>query len=163
MGTSVAAQMIDAIIANAPANLPAGVAVFDGFGVTDDPVVNGALMVGCDDPDTDDWTTAVDTSELVTVMATTRPRDEEAEIPCVAMGWSGNSSNQGAKEARDIVFGILAGVADMIRTAGNPTPFFGVTGAYRMDYGTSGSLMQKQTDDGATAYAVVRIAYKARI
>lgn len=159
MATSVVPALIDALVANAAPAVPAGVNVYDGFGVSDDEQVVGCLMVGCEDPNAGEFSLAADLQQSVTVLATARPRDESGEIPCVALFWDGDGD---AKTARDGVYAITAAVENMIRTAPG-VPYFGVTGVYRMDFGSTSSLQQSQTSDGAVAYLTFRIAFVARI
>lgn len=153
MATSVVPALIDALVTQATAALPTAT-VFDGTGVTNQP--GDYLMVGVEDPDSDAESTAATTSEVPGPIATTRPRDETGEVVLLAHSWNGDGN---AKTARDAVYALAAAVANLCRA----TPGLGVTGLLWTGYGSATQLVQNQDSNGARAYLVFRISFRARI
>jgi len=156
MGTSVIPALIDALVTQASAALPA-VKVFDGFGVSDSPGTTGTLMVGVDDPDTDQAASSGDGSQSMAVLATTRPRDQVGSLTCAALAWSG-STNQ--KAARDAAYGIVAAVENLLRA--DPTLGIGQPGRVVIQMGDD-RLSQNQYDKGCDALVIFTVNFKARI
>jgi len=165
MGTSVVPALIDALVTLSRANVPAGVNVFDGFGVTSDPSVSGVLMVGVDDPDTGDTANASSSGQSMATMATTRPRDQIGSVTCCAVAWNGNADQ---KAARDAAYGIVATVENFLRS--DPTVGIGQPGRVVVQMGDDDRLSQNQysgdaegVGGGCDAIVIFTVNFKARI
>lgn len=152
MATSVVPDLIDALVSAATTALPNAI-VSDGFGVTDDP--GDFLMIGVEDPDTEDAAFSAD-SRQEWANANYTVRDESGEITCCAVAWVGENNQ---KAARDAVYAISAGLEDMLRA----NPSLGVDGLLWTGFGSSTQLSQVQGNHGAAAQLVFRINYRARI
>lgn len=154
MATSVVPALIDALVTQCTTALTGVANVYDGTGVTDQP--GDWLMVGVEDPDTDAESTAATTFEAPGPFGTNRPRDETGEVVLLAHSWNGDGN---AKTARDAVYAVAAAVANLCRT----TPALGVSGVLWTGYGATTQLVQNQDSNGARAYLVFRISFRARI
>ena len=151
MPTSVVPALFDALVAGATSALPA-IQVSDGIGNTEYP--GDFLMVGISD-DGPNPSTAV-RSKQAWANANHTARDEEGDITCLAVSWNGNGD---PKAARDGVYATKAAVETLLR--GNPS--LGVTGVLWTSAGTDENLEQDQDNNGAVAYLVFTIFYRARI
>ena len=152
MATSVVPALIDAVVAAARTNLP-DTNVFDGFGNTSDP--GDFLMIGVEDPDTDDAAFSADTKQSW-ANANHTTRDESGELTCAALSWNGNGDQ---KAARDAVYAITAAVETFLRD----NPPLNVAGVLWTGFGSSSQLSQAQGDGGAVAQLIFRIDFRARI
>lgn len=152
---SVVPALIDALIAQAGAAVTTA-KVYDGVGVTDD--AGDYLMIGVEDPDSDDWTSAATTQRRFESVGGGANNDitEEGDIPCVALSWNGNGSQ---KQARDAVYAIAEALAGVCRT--NPT--LGVDRVMWTLYGSDGDLQYLQDDNGAAARLPFSIHFQALI
>lgn len=152
MATSVVPALIDALVTQARTNLPS-TNVYDGFGNTQDP--GDFLMIGVEDPDTDNAAFSADTKQAW-AHANYTTRDESGEITCVALSWNGNGDQ---KAARDGAYAIAAAVETFLRA----NPALGVTGLLWTGFGSSSQLSQAQGTAGAAAQLIFRIDFRARI
>lgn len=151
MATSVVPALFDALIMAAIAALP-GTQVSDGIGNTEYP--GDFLMVGISD-DGPNPSTAV-RSKQAWANANGTVRDEEGDITCLAVSWNGDAD---PKAARDGVYATKAAVENLCRA----NPSLGVSGVLWASAGTDENLEQDQDNNGAVAYLVFTIAYRARI
>lgn len=153
MATSVVPALIDALIAAADTALP-DTLVSDGFGVTDDP--GDFLMIGVEDPDTEQSAFSADTKQEWATADRSGVRNEVGEITCAALSWNGDGNQ---KAARDAVYAITAELEDALRA----TPALGLSGLLWTSFGTSTQFSQAHDATGAVAMLVFRIAFQARI
>lgn len=155
MATSVVPALIDALVTNAAAVVPANTLVFDGLGITADPG-SSYLMVGVDDVDSTDKAFAADSTQTW-ANANYTARDEEGHIVCAAVAWNGDGDQ---KAARDKAYAIAASVENMLRA--NPSQ--GVANLLWSSFGSRSQLSQdQQATAGALAILVFRIHFRARI
>lgn len=155
MATSVVPALIDALLAEGRTVLT-DVAVYDVAGGIDDP--GNYLMVGIEDPLSEDSDFSADSKQEWASVGTGAPRDETGEIACCAVAWNGNG-NDGTKQARDAVYAIVGAVEDMLRA----NPSLGVAGVLWTSCATSGQLRQIPGESGAGAVLAFRIYFRARI
>ena len=155
MATSVVPALIDALVTQLTAALP-NVLVIDGVGVTENP--GDFLMIGVEDPDQESAAFSADVRQSWAGLGA-KARDEEGEITCAALAWTGNSDPTAQKAARDAAYAILATVENTLRT----TPTLGVAGVRWVSFGTQLTLSQAQGTAGADALVVFRINFQARI
>ena len=158
MATSVVPDLIDALVTTAEAltgdgNPLEGVLVLDGFGVTEDP--GDFLMIGVDDPDSDDPAFSADVKQDW-ANATYTAVDEEGDIACAVLSWSGDTDQ---KTVRDRVYAITAAVENMLRA----NPSLDLPTLLWTKFGVSSQLTQNQDEQGALALLVFRIHFRARI
>lgn len=158
MSTSAVPDLIDALIAQAPAALEPlsfDVDVIDGPGV-DGGELTDFLMVGVNDPDSNDQATSADATQDWQNAGNLGARKEEGTITCAALSWNGDADQ---KRARDHVFAIAGAVSDMCRT----TPDLGVPTLLWTSFGGNSDLFQNQDETGAVALLVFRIGFRALI
>ena len=153
MSTSAVPSIIDALVTAARAALT-DVAVYDGYGVSDDP--GDFLMIGVEDVDGQDQARSADSSQTWAGTGIGAPRDESGEITCAALSWNGDADQ---KAARDGAYAITAAVENLLRE----NPALGLPTVLWTGYGSSTQLTQDQSDGGAMALVVFRIAFRARI
>jgi hypothetical protein len=155
MSTSVVPALIDALVARCDAALSA-VSVYDGYGVTDNP--GDFLMVGVEDPDSQDSASSSDASQEVATMGTNRSRDERGTVSCVALSWNGDGDQ---KAARDRVYATTAAVESLLRA----NPDLGIPGYALVvtGFGADQRLMQNQDTDGAEAAVFFTVRFRARL
>jgi hypothetical protein len=152
MATSVIPALLDALIAAARTALP-NLIVNDGFAVTNDP--GDFLMIGVDDPDRPDAALAV-TSQQDWAHANYTTRDEEGDITCAALSWTGDTNQ---KISRDAVFATTTAVENLLRA----NPSLGLANLLWTSYGSSTQLSQWQDAEGSTALVVFQVHFRARI
>lgn len=152
MATSAVPAVVDALVGAADAAL-VDVAVYDGYGVSDDP--GDFLMVGVEDPDSDTFATSANTTQQWPHIGHT-VRDETGDITCSALSWNGDADQ---KAARDAVYATTAQLEDLLRT----DPTLGLGPLVRVEFGTTSELTQRQASDGAMAMLMFRIHFQARI
>lgn len=152
-GTSVAFDLIDALVSTFQAALP-DLNVFDGYGLTEDP--GDFLMVGVEDPDSDRSTSAEGRQEWAGLGA--RARYEEGTVTCIAMSWNGDADLAAARAACKAT---TAAVENVLRS--DPNLAATVPGLTWTGYGTRTELIQLQATDGACVICVFDVAFKARI
>lgn len=145
MAVSVVPALIDALVA--------ATGGFDGLAVTDEP--GDYLMVGVDDPDTDDGAFAGE-SRQQWASANHTTRDESGSITCAAYSWNGDGDQ---KSARDGAYALVEALAAVCRA----TPDLGVDSLLWTDFGSDTNLQQFQGDWGASALVVFTVAFRARI
>jgi len=155
MATSAVPAVIDALVTKARAALP-DLSVHDGFGVTDDP--GDFLMVGVEDPDLDGATFSAEAQQSWAHVNHTA-RDEEGDITCAALSWTGDGDEAGQKAARDAVYATTAALENVLRA----DPTLGVATVLWASFGTSQQLKQAQDQHGAIALLLFRVHFKARI
>lgn len=155
MATSVVPALIDALVDRCDAAITAA-SVYDGYGVTDEP--GNFLMIGVEDPDSQDSASSSDASQDVATMGTNRSRDERGTVSCVALSWNGNGDQ---KDARDKVYATTAAVESLLRA----TPDLGITGYALVvtGFGADQRLMQNQDDSGAEAAVFFTVRFRARL
>jgi hypothetical protein len=156
MATSVVPALIDALVAQAQAALPA-VDVYDGVGVSDD--AGDYLMIGVDDPDNLDESEAASITQDQIAFGSTRPRMENGAIHVSARSVSGEVGVTGQKAARDAVYAIQEALAAVLRT----TSDLGVTGVLKIGNGSNLRLLQNQDAYGARATLLYDISFEAQI
>ena len=151
-------DLIDALVGGAPANIPGGVNVYDGF---PDALESGdALMIGIDDYDGRTKASAGSSTEEWATLSCPRI-DETGSITCVALSQNGNRD---PKAARDAVYAIHADLRTWLRSLLTGTPdVLGVSGVWDLRVGGVDELNQSQDGNGATALIRFSIAYQARI
>lgn len=156
MASSTVYALIDALVAQARTALP-NVTVHDGFGISDDP--GDFLMIGVDDPDTPNATTSASMRQEPGPLGTNRPRDETGEITCVALSWNGDADPSAARAGCKA---ITDGMETLVRAVGG-SPSLGVSGVLWLGYGTTVDLLQDQSEAGAQALVIFKIAFRSRI
>lgn len=154
MATSVIPQLIDALVAAATAALPdQGIVVLDGYGVTE--FTGNYLMIGIDDPYRPDASvSASSTQDWAHANYTTR--NEEGDVTCAAVSWSGDANQ---KTSRDAAYATTAAVENLLRA----NPSLGLTALLWTSYGTTTQLEQSQDEDGSWALVVFSVHFRARI
>lgn len=152
MPTSAVPLVIDQLVERCTNALP-DVLVFDGFGLTEDP--GDFLMIGVDDPDTQDSAYAAD-ADQEWANANYTARDESGTITCAALSWNGDGNQ---KAARDAVYSMTAAVEDVLRAE----PAMGIPVLLWSSFGTSQQLSQARDPQGAAAWLIFRIYFRARI
>ena len=156
MPTSAIPAVIDALVSLSDTAL-SEVTVYDGYGISEDP--GDFLMVGVEDPDSDDAASSSEASQSAATMGTSRTRDEVGSVTCVALSWNGDADQ---KRARDDVFATTAAIENLLRT--NPT--LGLVPTYQSlvaQFGSDQRLMQSQTDASAEAAVIFTVAFRARL
>jgi hypothetical protein len=153
MPATVVFDVLTALITQAKAHLP-DIIVSDGLAITQDP--GSYLMVGIDDPEAVGLAVAAASQQQWATLGD-RQRDDNGVIHCVAESWNGDADPQAA---RDAVKATLDAVASLLNA--DPT-LGGVPGLLWVGYGSSSTLTQAQTSNGAVARMVFQIGYRARI
>jgi hypothetical protein len=151
VATSAVPALIDAMVATFDAALSAN--VYDGYGNSDDP--GDFLMVGIDDPDSDDWADAA-TTKQDWANANYTARSEEGDIICAALSWNGDGNQ---KAARDAVYATQAAVETALRA----NPSLGVSSVLWTSFGTDASYRQIQGQHGAASLLIFRIFFRAQL
>lgn len=154
MATSAIPAVIDALLEQATATLPA-ILVLDGYGVTDDP--GDFLMVGVDDPDSEVAANSADSQQSRANVGQSGDRTEDGEITCAALSWNGAAGDVGAKAARDGVFAITSALEGLLRAS----PDLGLGPTIWTNFGTQLELYQQQGEGGSSALVVFRIGFHA--
>ena len=155
MATSVIPALLDALVAQAPAYMPAGVLVLDGAGLTEDP--SNFLIVGISDLDVGDDLGEAAEAAHEWVGLGNKARDQKGNVWCVAQAVSGDGV---LKTARDAAYAIVAGVENLLRA--NPT--LGVITGGWVRHGTAERFQQDYTtDQGAVARVTFQIYFIARL
>lgn len=149
---SAAFDIIPAFVAAMTAQVPAGVRVFDGYGVSEDP--DDFVQVGVSDPFSNGPAVAIETGQDF-AHANTTTRDETGHINCVAFTRNGDGD---AAAAWLRLKAILDPIALHLRT--NYT--LGVKGVLWVGFELT-QADHDQTTDGAWAVATFRIPFRARI
>lgn len=147
-------DVIDAIIAQAPATLPPDVFVSDGFPMTNDS--GDFLAVGVDDPFDDVRAESAESTQEF-ALAAGRSRDEAASVRCSAYAVRGGGDLKGA---RDAASAIVAAVAALARAGATPFNLPGIRKAGVTDlrfYQDPGS------EFGAECMISFALTYVARI
>lgn len=147
--------LLDALVAAARAALPA-IAVYDSYGVTDDP--GDYLMIGVDDPDRPTAAASASVVQEPGPMGTGRPRDEEGEITCAALSWNGDGNPSAARAGCKTITDAMEA---LVRTTAYPA--LGVSGVKALDFGSLFTLEQDQNDAGAMALVIFTVKFRARI
>lgn len=158
MATSAIYEVIDTLVDTfaalaVPSGSLEGVLVLDGLGVTEDP--GDFLMIGADDPDADDNSTAA-SSQQEWAHANHTARDEVGTVTCVALSWNGDGDQRAARAS---VKAITAAVEDALRA----NPSLGLASLLWTSYGESTDLVQAQGEAGAAAQVTFTIAFRARL
>lgn len=154
MATSILPALLTGLVQFSSTALP-NVTVHDGYGATDDP--GDFLMIGVDDPNSPNFATSATSAQAVATMGARRSRDELGDVTCVALSWIGDNDQQAA---RDTVFGITAALENALRA---DVTVGGVPGLLWAEFGTRLSLAQDNNEDGAQAWVIFSIHFKARI
>ena len=160
MSVSAFPALIDALMAQSGALLPAGALPFDGMPTTDDDVDFVAFGI----PSIDDAGQAfAGTSEQLWGPVGNLSKDEQGAINCVA---AARSTDETVKSARDRAFAIAEAVASLCRTVHPVTnaPNLGVATVLWVSYGGQTSAYQVVEAGQPVGYAVeFQIGYRARI
>lgn len=144
------------------ANLGPNVGVIIGPGATDDPEVNGLVLVAVDDADETSYAHAV-TGTQTWAQLGGKFRDEMFSVHCVAVAWTGNaddanSPNSAALSTMDAVFALMKGITDTI--VADPT----LNGSVLVTKGITSSSMRWVTDEsGIAAHIPFDVECHARI
>lgn len=155
MATSVIPALIDALIAQAQTALGDAIAVHDGYGVSGNVADN--LMVGVEDPFSDQAAPSADSQQSWQGIGPNAPRDEVGDITCVAYATSGGKDQSVVRTA---VFAITAAVENLLRAS----PDLGLGPSVRpLGFGSDLKFMQDQDADGVWALVVFSIHFEARI
>lgn len=153
MATSIIPALIDALVTRCEAALTA-VAVHDGYGVSGDVVDN--LMIGVDDPFSDQASPTAEAEQSWANVGSGRTKDETGNITCCAYATSGGTDQ---KAVRDAAYAITEAVENLLRT----DPEVGLGPTVRTEFGTAQKFLQDQDQDGAWALIVFDIHFDARI
>lgn len=157
MATSAVFDLIDALVPALRTALPS-VTVYDGWGNSDE-AAGDFVMIGIEDADVEGAAFSADARQEWATAGSAGTRDETGEITCLALSWNGNSGEAGARQARASLKATTAAVENVLRA----NPSLGVDGVLWTGYGSSTQLTQDQSDGGAMALVVFRIAFRARI
>jgi hypothetical protein len=156
MATTVAFDLCSKLFDVFTANVPAGVRVYDGPGFSEDP--GNFLMIGVDDPESEDPTSAAGTQEWSGIGA--KAALEDGVISCCAMAWTGDSGDAAQKAVRQTVRDIVGAVDVVLRA--DPNLGGAVPGLNWVRYGHNYRLSQPPAA-GVAAKFYFEIAYKARL
>ena len=154
MSTSAVPAVIDALVTATRTSLPS-LRVYDGVGISDDP--GDWLMIGVDDPDVESRRrTFAATARQEWAHANFTARDEEGDVTCVAMSWNGDAD---IKAARDAVYATTAAVETVLRA----NPSLGVPNVLWTSFGPDLDLSQMQGENGASAFVIFTVRFRARL
>lgn len=153
MGTSTVPQLLDALFERATDALP-DITVLDGPGITSDP--GDYLMIGVDDPNTPGF--AATSNQVPGPMASTRPRDENGSVVCIAYAWNGDGEQ---KAARDSAYSYMAAVEGILRD--DPNLGIATGGNFVAQMGDLQELSQAPNGSGVDALLIFNISFFARI
>lgn len=147
---SIVPDLIDRLVQLFSAQVPVGVTVEDGWGITENSGVY--LYVGADSPFAASQTTGA-TATQEWPMSTTAGRREQGTITCAVVAWDGSGD---MKVARDAAFEVVA-VAQRELRADTRLALDGLlkTSFTGLDYG------QDQTEDGAVCLCTFSIDFAA--
>lgn len=146
--------LIDQLGGPLEAAMGAPVRIFDGFEATpEDP--GDFVMVGIEDPDTDDFGWSGE-STADWAHADGTERDEAGTVTCSALSWNGDGDQ---RLARTRVFQLLDAIAGHVGT--NYT--LGIPYVLWLTFGGDLQFSQQQSDGGASALVVFKLAFRARI
>ena len=146
MAGSRASAAPDAIraIASALKNaLGANVAVLIGPGATDDPGLNGLVMVGVNDADEAGYAEAVTGTQQFAYLDVSRTRREDFTVHCVAVAWNGEPD--GSSDAMDAVYALVGAATQALVT--DPT----LNGVLLTSPGVTSNSLKFTTDDNGSA------------
>jgi hypothetical protein len=150
-GVPVALRAIrDALVAN----LPAGTLILVGPGNTDDPGLQGMVLVGCADPDERAYAEAAQGSQSWAQLGGLR-RDETFSVRCSAVSWNGNSD---ALAAMDGAFALMGGLEAAIVA----DPSLGRQVLYVVGV-TSYALRFAASSSGVSAFVLFDVECRTRI
>lgn len=158
MATTIAFDLVTALVATCRANVPEGTKVYDGPGVSGDP--GNFLMVGVPDPDSNAPSeSASGTQEWSGIGA--KATGEDGAVICCALAWSGETGDAAQQKVREAVRDIVKGVDLTLRA--DPNLGGAVPGLNWVRYGKNYRLTQLSADDGVAALFYFEVAYKARL
>lgn len=145
--------VLDALLARAVA--VTSCRVTDGWDLSEQ--ADDVLMIGVDDPTNPDNPVAASADQAMAVLGTTRPRDEDGRINCLAVASVGDDDQ---KSARDAAYSYIAAIEDDLRS----DPTLGLTQFRNIVVQMAGSdrLIQSKSG-GAAAVVIFTITYNARI
>ncbi len=155
MAVSALPAATDALVTLSTAALPS-VQVLDGGGVAGDP--GDYLMIGVDNPDSEDAASSANVQQVRATMG--GARDEAGEITCCAYSWNGDSGNAAQKAARDAAFATVEAVAAILRTT---APTLGLSVVLKTEFGERMDVSQAPTTKGTDCLIIFSVAYLARI
>jgi hypothetical protein len=153
MATSIIPSLLDALVTECSAALTT-VAVHDGYGVSGD--VHDNLMIGVDDPFSDQAAPTAESQQSWANVGSGRSRDESGDVTCAAYATSGTTDQAAVRAA---AFAITEAVENLLRT----DPTVGLGDTVRTQFGTDQRFLQDQDEDGAWALIVFTIHFDARI
>lgn len=155
MAGSAVPDVIDAIVVVGQELFdPDDVSVYDGRGVTDNP--GDFLMIGVDDPDSDEIPTSATSDAEWATTGLDAELDEDGYIDFCAMSWNGDGD---LPLARRTAYLIASTFAEAVRGVGE---LIGLENVLWLRPGPA-ELKQAQSTSGARAIVHQRIYYKARI
>lgn len=157
-GTVIVFDLISALVDTCTEALPS-VLVYDGQGVSGD--FGDFLMIGIDDPSSDDPTSAVGSLEWAGLGHKASYEHGTAGIACCALAWTGGAGNVAQRSAREAVRDIAAAVESTLRA--DPNLGGVVPGLMWVRYGGDFRLSQPSVEQGAAAQFSFTIAYEARL
>ena len=146
-------MVISALVTRATEAVPDGTVVADGFALSSD--LGAYLMIGVDDPDLAEATTAAH-AEQEWASANYTARDESGDVTLVAWCSDGADDQQ---SARNKVFAIADAIEGMCRA----DPTLGVTELLWSGFGKTVTLRQGNDALGATALLIFTIHFRARL
>lgn len=157
MTVSAVPVVIDGLLTIARALTLTNADVFDGQGLSGN--TGNYLMIGVDDPDTDQATKSA-TSTQDWAHLNNFQRDQLGSVWCVAQAWTGDDDQ---KVARDAAYAIVNAFATAVRAA----PDLGVVPsalAYLLTgFAGTEDLDQQRASNGAVARVTFQISFHARV
>lgn len=158
MPTAIVFDLATALVTTFRAAVPPSVNVYDGQGASDDP--GFFLMVGVDDPDSDDEVdSAAGTLEWAGLGH--KASKEAGEVSCCAVAWVGESGSSAQQAAREAVRDIMTAVEATLRADPNLGGL--VPGLNWVRYAGEFSLRQRSDSQGVRAVFSFRISYIASL
>ena len=126
-----------------------------GGGFTDTQVP-GAVMIGTTDPFDEDDTVIDESTQRA--RTTGQRREEEGDIRCAALYWTGNSGEAGAQQAYEGAYASTAGVETYLKT--NPT-LQGLPGLISAEYGTEETAREGEVNGQLCVVLQFTVHFKA--
>jgi hypothetical protein len=130
-----------------------------GYGYTDTQV-GTAVMIGATDPFSEPGTpdTIEESSQQWVGTGNGGRRDEEGDLQCVAVSWTGNPGQEGVQEAYEAAYAATAGVEAYLKA--NPT-VGDVLGLLWAEFGTD-SQAREFDNNGPVCLLQFSIHFRAR-
>lgn len=158
MTTAIVFDLISALVDVCAAAVPAGVAVYDGQGASEDP--GNFVMIGVGDPN-DSAATSSASGELEWAGLGHKSSKERGSVSCCAVAWTGDSGNAAQKAVRQTVRDIVSAIETALRA--DPNLGGVVPGLNWVRYSGSFDLDQLSASDGVAAVFRFEITYIASL